>query len=417
MVLRLLAGMLLIIALLITGCVGSRETDDVAYVIAVGIDKAEDGMMEVTYQIAIPKAQGGGGKAGGEDGGSFILNSIKATNLAEARNLLTSTMGRFPSLSHTKAFIISEEFARQGLGNLLGPIMRFREFRGSIILVIVKGTAKEFLQANNPKMETQLSKYYEGLIFERRESGFFLQTDIHDFYIRLKNPVGSPYALYAGLNPKKGTNNPAGPKVPPEKTEEYIPGGMPRSGEANRPEFLGTALFRADKMVGWLTNEETRAVELLQGEFTRGYLVVEDPLVPKSSINISLRLGEHPAVKLRMDDGKVSIAVKVRIEGEISSIPSGINYEVDEYRQLLEAQIAQLMEYQIRKMLQKTQELGSDPVGFIAYMRPNFSRHEEMMNTDLLELYSQADIQLDIKAAIRRSGLMWRSTEILGKDK
>lgn len=415
MVHRLLACMLLVSAFFIAGCVGSRETDDVAYVIAVGIDKAESGMMEITYQIAIPKAQGGG-KSGGDEDRSFVLSTIKATNLAEARNLLTSTMGRFPSLSHTKAFIVSEEFARQGLGNLLGPIMRFREFRGSIILVVVKGTAKDFLQANNPKIETQLSKYYEGLIFEKRESGFFLQTDIHDFYIRLKNPVGSPYALYAALNPKTGTNNPAGSKVPPEKTEEYIAGGIPRSGEGNRPEFLGTALFRADKMVGWLTNEETRAVEILQGDFTRGYLVVEDPLVPKDSINISLRLGEHPKIKLHLNDGKITIQVRVRLEGEISSIPSGINYEVDEYRQLLEAQIAKLMELQIRKALEKTQELGSDPVGFIAYMRPEFGTYAEMMNADLLTLYRQAEIQLDVKAAVRRSGLMWRSTEIL-KDK
>jgi spore germination protein KC len=414
---RLLTGLLLVIALLTTGCIGSRETDDIAYVIAVGVDKSDEKMMEVTYQIALPSAQGGGGKEGGEAASSFILNTIKATNLAEARNLLTSTMGRFPSLTHTKAFIISEEFARQGLGSFIGPLLRFREFRGSIILVIVKGTAKDFMHANNPKIDTQMSKYYEGLLFEKRESGFFLQTDVHDFYIRLKNPVGSPYALYAGLNPKGGINAPAGPKVPPEKTDEYIPGGIPRSGDENRPEFLGTALFRADKMVGWLSNEETRVMEILQGDFTRGYLVIEDPLEPKASINISLRMGEQPDIKLRMNDGKVSILVKLRLEGEITSIPSGINYEVDEYRQLLEAQITTLMEHQIRKMLRKTQELGTDPVGFTAYMRPEFKTDDELMKADLLELYSQADIQLDIKSAIRRSGLMWRSTEIFGKDK
>lgn len=201
-------------------------------------------------------------------------------------------MGRFPSLTHVKAFIISKDFARQGIGDLIGPLMRFREFRGSIILIVVKDTAKEFMSENNPKIETQLSKYYEGILFENRESGFFLQTDLHDFYIRLKNPVGSPYAVYADLNPRTGLSDPAGPKVPPEKTEEYKPGGMPRLGEQIRPEFLGTALFRADKMVGSLTNEETRAVELLQGDFTRGYLVVEDPLKPKSSVNINLRLSE-----------------------------------------------------------------------------------------------------------------------------
>lgn len=411
--------LLLVCSLLTTGCVGSRETDAIAYVIAVGLDRAEGGMLEITYQIALPKAQGSGGGPGGgsDDDKGFVLSTLKATNLAEARNLLTSTMGRFPSLAHVKAFIISEDYARSGIGDLIGPLMRFREFRGSIILIVVEGTAKEFMNENNPKIESQLSKYYEGLLFEDRESGFFLQTDLHDFYIRLKNPIGSPYAVYAGLNPKTGRDRPAAPKVSPEKTEEYIPGGVPRSGEGNRPEFLGTALFRADKMVGWLTNEETRAVEILQGDFIRGFLIVEDPLVPKSAINISLRLGQEPNIKLRINNGKVFVDAKVRLEGEITSIPSGINYELEEYRQLLEAQISLLIEYQIRKMLQKTQELHSDPVGFTAYMRPEFRTDDELMQADLCELYSQAEFNLDVKTAIRRSGLMWRSTQILGKSK
>lgn len=417
MVFRLLIVVLLALSLLISGCVGSRETDDIAYVIAVGLDKAGEGMLEVTYQIALPRGQSGGGHGGGGEDKNFILSTVKATNLAEARNLLTSTMGRFPSLAHVKAFIIGEEFARQGIGDLIGPVMRFREFRGSIILIVVKDTAKEFMNENNPKIETQLSKYYEGILFEDRESGFFLQTDIHDFYTRLKNPIGSPYAVYAGLNPRTGKSHPAGPKVSPEKTEEYTPGGVARSGEQNRPEFLGTALFRADKMVGSLTNEETRAVEILQGEFTRGFLVVEDPLMPKSSVNISLRLGQEPKIKLRMSGGKVSINVKVRLEGEITSIPSGINYEVEEYRKLLEAQISILMKYQMQKMLQKAQELRSDPVGFIAYMRPEFKTDDDLMQADLTELYSQAEFNLDVKTAIRRSGLMWRSTQIFGKQK
>lgn len=416
MFVRFLIAGLVVVSLLTTGCVGSRETDDIAYVIAVGLDKVGDGALEVTYQIAIPKAQGGGVSGGGDDK-NFILSTIKAANLAEARNLLTSTMGRFPSLTHVKAFIVGEEYARHGLGDLIGPLMRFREFRGSIILIVVKDTAKEFMEENNPKIETQISKYYEGILFENRESGFFPQTDVHDFYIRLKNPVGSPYAVYAGLNPKTGESRPAGPKVSPEKTEEYLPGGLARSGEQNRPEFLGTALFRADKMVGTLTNEETRAVEVLKGDFTRGFLVVEDPLMPKTAINISLRLGQEPSVKFRMNDGKPSFDVKVRLEGEITSIPSGINYEAKEYRTLLEAQVTILMEYQMHKMLQKTQELRSDPVGFIAYMRPTFRTEDDLRNADLPELYSQAEINLDVKTAIRRSGLMWRSTPIFGRPK
>lgn len=39
---------------LITGCYDRKELDDLAYAIALGIDKGEEENLNITYQIAIP---------------------------------------------------------------------------------------------------------------------------------------------------------------------------------------------------------------------------------------------------------------------------------------------------------------------------------------------------------------------------
>ena len=39
---------------LITGCYDRKELDDLAYAIAIGIDKGAEQNLDITYQIAIP---------------------------------------------------------------------------------------------------------------------------------------------------------------------------------------------------------------------------------------------------------------------------------------------------------------------------------------------------------------------------
>lgn len=404
-------AVLLIYTLYSSGCGRYQETDSIAFVLAMGIDKAEKGIT-VTYQIAIPRTATGASE-GGRGGESYILNSNTSVNLAESRNLLGSTMSRVPNATHIKAIIIGEDIAREGLGPVIAPLMRFREYRGSIYVIVTKGTAREFMESNRPKIETIPSKFYDGMAFQAKDKGsYYLMTDLHDFYLRMKNEIGSPYAVYAGVNPMNQKGAPINSKAEIEKVEEYDPGNIPRSGTEDPVELIGTALFRGEKMVGSLTSEETRMLAILQGEFRTGFIPVTDPLIPKETVNVLARMGEQPQISLRIDQGKATIDIKIRLEADISSIPSGINYEQTEYKELLESQISQVVAFNIRHLLKYTQELRTDPVGFTAYMRPHFKTHAELSGANLAELYSQADINLDIKTAVRRSGLMWRTSPL-----
>ena len=47
-------ALLVTLTLLCSGCYGAKETDAVAYVLLIGVDKAADGKQKVTYQVAVP---------------------------------------------------------------------------------------------------------------------------------------------------------------------------------------------------------------------------------------------------------------------------------------------------------------------------------------------------------------------------
>lgn len=408
----LLAGMVLVAALLTVGCNGARQVDEIAFVLAMGVDQAPDGQLVVTYQVAIPRkmagsSDSGGGKGDGEE--PFINMSVTAPSLAEARNLLNSSVSRVPNLSHIKMFVVGEEQARRGLGDTIGPLTRFREFRGSMFIIVARGTAKGFLEKNKPKLETTPSKYVESMMGAADETGYYLPTNLHDFYLRLKSGSASPFAVMAAINPRTGQGKPARPPVPGEEAPDYQAGQIPREG-GDPAEFLGLAVFHGDKLQGVLSGQETRMLAMLLNKYPRGFVVVSDPLAPAHNVNVIMRLSHPPRISVVMADGHPVISVDILLEGEITSIPSGINYEQSDYRPLLETQISQVMQQEMLAMLRHTQACQADVAGFGYWLRPQYATYQEWEAVNWNSLYCNAEFNVTINTRLHRTGLLWRTS-------
>lgn len=406
---RVIVLILLAISVLFSsGCNGAREPDEQVYSIVIGIDKSsEQGMIDVTYVAAIPQTMGEGG--GGDKSQVTANLTFTVPSLAEARNLVNSVSFFIPNLTHVRTLILGQKLAEQGIGDVIGPLTRFREYRGTNYVVVAKGTARDFIKNNKPAIPGASSRYYEAIMESSPETSYYLKTNLHEFYQKLKDPDGAAYATMVAVNPKTMENIVAKSKTPGEKAEEYYAGDMPRA-EGNPVEFSGVAMFRGDKMVGMLTNGEARSVAMLTGKFERGYITLKDPLAPKHGININIRQGEKPDFITDIIDGQPVILVTVYLEGEITSIPSGINYEQAEYKELLEESIAQITQQELANLVARTQEGGADIVGFGYRFRSKFQNLRDWKEYAWAEKFPQADITVEVKCKIRRTGLMWRTT-------
>ena len=412
----LLVVALVAVTVLLTGCNGARETDEVVFVIAIGLDRADEGMVKVTYQIAVSRALGMEASDAKQTASTI---TITAPSLAEARNLLKTTIGRSPNLSHNKVFVIGEEMARQGVADAIAPLNRFREFRGTMYLLTVQnGSAEEFLTKLKPVLEIIPSKYIETMMLTADEAGYYPPSFLHEFYNRLTGKSAAPYTALVAINPMTGQSKPSGTKTASEKIDEYTAGNIPMKGASSPTNFAGMALYKEDKMVGVLTTEETRMFQMLSGDFTHGFLSVTDPQVPKKGININLRLGESPKIKATMVDGRHQFDVTILLEGEVTAIASGINYERPDLREQLEQHVSGIIKRDMLKIIDKTQLLGTDVVGFGFHARrlyPTYSEWEKIAQTWTKD-YTAAEINITVKTKIRRTGLMWQTTPIF-KDK
>jgi spore germination protein KC len=321
---------------------------------------------------------------------------------------LSSVIALVPSMSHCKMLVVGEDVARQGLGDIWGPLFRYREFRGAMFVLVARGTAKEFLEANKPVFNISTSKYFEMTLASGSDAGYYLRTSLHQFYTRLKSKSIQSYAPLVAVNPQSGQGESTTKKVPGGKIEGYIAGDIPRQG-GNPIEFAGTAIFSGDKMVGTLSTTETRMLAMLLGEYPHGFLSVQDPLAPKFFANVNLHLGSTPKIKVVLVEGRPVITVTILLEGEFTNLPSGINYEEESYLKLYEAQVNKVVQQEMVNMIRHTQELNSDVAGFGYYIRPFFSNYHEYENCNWLEEYGQAQVHVTINTKVRRTGLMLRS--------
>lgn len=406
MYIRLIVGTILLgMGVLLSGCNGARESEEVAYIVAIGIDKAEEeGMITVTYQIAKPNVEGNKGE--GEKDTILLTNS--ATTITESFSLLNSTTSLAPSLSHVKVLVVGQEVARDGLADMWGTLKRYREYRGSMFVLVARGTAKEFLEESKPSFNISASKYFETMLDSGIDNGYYLRTSFHQFYTRLKSNSAQPYATFVDVSSLSGKGEISTPKVSGGKTGGYIAGNIPLQG-GNPVEFAGTAIFKGDKMVGTLSTTETRMLAILLGEYHHGFLSVEDPIDPKHVIVVNLRLGSTPKINAILEDGRPVISVKISLEGEITSLSSGINYEQESYLKVLEEQINMVLQQEMVNMIQHTQELGSDVGGLGYYIRPLFTNYQEYLEYPWLAEYSQSKVNVTIQTKIRRTGLMIRT--------
>lgn len=417
--------LMIILLVLLSGCNGSHETDQLAYVVAIGVDREENGRFLVTYQIAVPREIAGGGDSGsGESdssGGkkSFINISLVGASFAETRNELKSAISLVPVMYQAKMIILGEDLARKGVGDVLAPLARFREFRGSMYVTVAAGRAKEFLEHNKPSISTSSNKYYELMMQSDQVAGSFLATSLHAFYHHVKQPGEDAYVTFVGVNPQakseKIEKNPAANQTRGKHKMEtpQVAGNIERSG-GNEAEFMGVAVFHGDRMTGVLDSHQTRILSMLLRRFKNGFISVEDPLITqgKKGINLHYVVSEPPDVKVGFADGKPIVQVNLKLEGEITSIASGIHYEDIEKRHQLEAYMSNLFTEDLLDFFQTTQAMNSDVFGVGNYYRSQFSLLSAYRDFDWKNRYSLAQISGNVEFKIRRTGLMWQTKPI-----
>lgn len=426
MFLRLLTATALVMtcAVIIGGCWGRTEVDDLALVMAIGLDKAPDNTLFVTLQIAAPRAvagggaQGGGPGAGGEKNKASLITTLRGRSILGLIDIANTYIDRRPSFVHAKLLVVGEDLARQGMAAYISELVRFHEIRRTMFLVIAKGTAYEFITGNSPILEQNPAKNLELLALASRKAGLIPSSQLHRFLVEMQSLGEEPLVILAGINKqqppegeeKRDKNEGApGLSIPIGKSDlHYVAGKSPSVG-GNPVELLGAAVFKGDKMVGEITGEEVRYVLYLRGIFKQGITVVKDPFADDRFVSADLRLARPTQIRITKDGGKFHIRVRLMLEGGLIGSQGQEDYTDPKTLQTVETQLAKGIEKGCNDIIKRAQTtFESDIFSFGNKARHLTMTWQEWEHLDWPKEFPQASVNVTVGVELRRTGLLFK---------
>jgi len=410
---------------LLTSCTtDSKEIDDQVYTLTLGCDKAVDNKIRLTVQYPTYKGgpTGGSQKGGGGVGESdkengvvdnTIVQTVEASSILEALDLMNTSTTRKISLVHTKAIVFSEEMAREGIKNYLQPLARFRETRRNMQLMVCRGTAQDYIKENRTSIGDSVAKSMELAAAQSANTGYFPDAPFQEFYTAVISPYRQPYAIYAGINDYKHLKpldtNPSSPLRP---QYEILPGDIPRQGD-RKLEMLGTAVFNGDRMVGTLSSYETRYFMMITSSFKRGIMTIEDKNSKNDAIPLDIRLGRKTKITTHFQNTTPIINIKITIEADVGAIQSRLPYEKLNNLNNLNNQIETTIKKGVEETIKKTQtQWNTDIFGFGKKIARSFFTTTEFEKYNWLEHYKDAKINVEVDSSVRRTGLMMESSHV-----
>ena len=134
----------------------SLSIDNLAYVLAIGIDKSDKNKLQVTFEFSSTAAAS---ESGSSEKTTPIINSVDASSISNAINLINSYIVKGINMSHCKSIIFSEELAYEGISDEIYTLINDTQVRPSANIIISKCKAKDYIKYTKPELENSKYKY------------------------------------------------------------------------------------------------------------------------------------------------------------------------------------------------------------------------------------------------------------------
>lgn len=369
----------------LSGCWNRRELNELGIIGAIAFD-LENENTKMTFEVYKPKPiKEGGGESDKERAkyvqstGESILDTVRNATLKFDRKLF------WP---HIKAYIFSEEYARKGLMDYLDTFQRDHEARSSVNLLIARGTPASEIMGITGGIEDIPSNYIESLLKAQKANSKTVLVNMRDFLDAYYSKGIQPVAGVVQIRKKAGIGTAKG-----NGKEEY--------------ELIdeGAAVFLNERMVGFLDGIETRGFNFVTGKVKSGVIVSGTP--DGGGINSVEIIKAGSKNDVEIEGNHVKITVKIDMEGMLGEEWGKIDLTKPDVFEKIEKANSQVIKQQVEGVIKKVQEeYKSDIFGFGQAVHRKYPGEWEKIQDRWDEIFSGADVVVETKTNITRSGLV-----------
>ncbi|MBQ8505995.1 MAG: hypothetical protein IJ466_00950 [Clostridia bacterium] len=363
--------------MLLGGCAESRQAENQAYVIAMGLDRTEEGGIEISAQIPkISGSQNSESGGGSKSSGNYLPISAAAADYVTALERLNWSVPRELNLSQIKIIIISRALASEAdFGELMQELVNTEQLFAAADVVVCEGSAKEFVNALSPTLGTRLSADIESTIEHYQSLGVMPDCSLANLNYYTQSVYSDPLAGYAILSGEGAETS----KAQPASALGGSPQEIMQSAESEiTTRYLGAAVFANGSFRGVLNGDQAILTNLINNSLDSFRYVFDGDtleLSPMGQCRISVDTKENPA--------RIAISLNLSISGQ---------NKTPDVNKLREALKGDMME-----AISLARDMGADPFGFAEAAARDFLTLQEWLDYDWRSRFQDAEIEIKLR--------------------
>lgn len=374
----------IILSLFLTGCWDRRELNELAITLAFGIDKVED-EYQVTAQVVVPTEVSMKGSTGRS---SVTLFKARGETVYEAIRKITKESPRKVYPGHLRMLVIGEELAIEGIAESLELLSRDWELRSDFYVAIAKeATAEELLNVTTTLESIPANKMFNTLKSSENSwagtNGITLDELIADLISEGKEAVLTGIMVIGDQELGSSKQN----------VESITP--------AARILFDDLAVFKKDKLVGWLTEIESRGYNAITNQLKTTVSSISCPEEGKATIEI---INFKTEMKGKVKNGAPEVDIISHVNVNVGEVECPIDITKPKTIDLLEKTFEKEVKTSFEETIETLKEFEVDIFGFGEAIHRSSPKEWEKMKDSWDDEFSNVKVNIKIDAKLRRSG-------------
>ncbi len=340
----------------------SGEISDIELILTLGIDRLDDGRVEMTFA-------GGEQSFSGPQGGSNepIIFSTRASTLSMAAKSAGMMSDKNIFLGNVEQVLIGEKMARSGIEGCVDYLIRDVDMRPGTSLFVAKGSARELMGGAG-----------SGDAVDDKLSATLMNS-------RQLSRSGS-YSL-ADAGRQLFSNQ-----------LMVIPAVGVQEGEVT---LEGYGVFKGQQLESWLPDEESIGYNLITNSSRDDVLEVKDLDGRLAALNVlSSKVKCKP---LRSGESIVAVELELEVRLSLNEVQSRQGGFTKEQLEHLEEQARHVEEGRMRAATDASQAMNSDFLGIARSIEQKYPLLWRKIKGDWAELYPQLPIYINVDSKLERT--------------
>ncbi|TQR19006.1 Ger(x)C family spore germination protein [Psychrobacillus vulpis] len=388
---KILFLLFLCLPLFLSGCWSKRELNELAITVAIGIDKVDD-QYEVSVQIVDPGEVSARNPSANRT--SVNVYHAKGKSIFEAIRRMTTVTPRKLYFAHIQILILGEDLAKEGISDALELFVRDHEIRNDFyIIVSEETTAKEILEIITPLEKIPANKMFNSLDVSESTWATTSTVQLDELANQLskkeKNTILSAITIKG--DPKQGIEQ----------------SNVQKIDAPAKLQYSGLAVFKQDKLVGSLSEDESKGYNFLKNKVKSTVEIISCPNGGQLTTEL---FSAKTKVKGKIKNGSPSIDVSVTVNQNVGVVECNIDLTKKETIDLINKETSESIKEKIHQTLEILQkDYKADVLEFGEAIHRTDHKEWNKIKNDWVQLFPELKINVSVDVKTRGLGTMQNS--------